>query len=100
MTETISIFIMPIRKSADDIRRQSDRIYTAAVQRLHDGALKGKEFKDIVTKVFDTEARYVSNIRKQRLYRIESSLSERTADATLYDRTIYMGSTPSQRAAL
>lgn len=100
MNANSQVIVMPIRKSADDIRKQSDRIYAAACQRLHNGTLNGREFTSLITRVFDTEARYVGNIRSQERYKYECSKSEKKADATQYMRDIYMSGNPTMRAAL
>ena len=77
-------------KSADDIRRQTDNIYSRAIELLNSGHLSVEAYNSHLDKAKSVERRYIGNIRKQPLFRRENTDSRRNAYSTKYSQRQYM----------
>lgn len=77
-------------KSADDLRKQTDKIYRAAIDGLVSGRMSAESFNRRLDAARAAEKRYTGNIQKQSKYKRESDVNKKTANATRYSRRVYM----------
>lgn len=78
------------RKSLDDIRKQTDRIYKLVLDRYSDGTISKERYNKLLDKTIGAERKYSANIKKQSRFKNENAQNWRTASATKYSRRAYM----------
>lgn len=78
------------RKSLDDIRKQTDRIYKLVLDRFSDGTISTERYNKLLDKAIGAERKYSANIKKQSRFKNENAQNWRTASSTKYSQRAYM----------